>query len=265
MTTFHLKKLAYGAIYYLPNILNLSISTGQIPKTWHKSIIIPILKPARTTTSVRTGAPVCSAQRPSSGKAPTAQNTFTHPFPPCSTWLSDETFDMHCTVDDHRRHCCRLIKKKAGSSNDACRARSDSCIRQCQPSTTALLCLQHQHALNNPSLALQLYAWQTSKVHFRKKESKNRKVKTIVVQGLVLSPALFNYYLADFQTQPPNIKLVKYADDITMYTSGPVVADLINGLDIYLLQVLDYINNKKLTVSTAKSTVARPTRQLAAQ
>ena len=34
-----------------------------------------------------------------------------------------------------------------------------------------------------------------------------------------------------------------------------MVADSINGLNIYLSQVLNYINNKKLTVSTAKSTV----------
>ena len=61
--------------------------------------------------------------------------------------------------------------------------------------------------------------------------------------------------MADFPTPPPNIKLIKYADDITIYTSGPVVADLINGLNIYLSQVLNYINSKKLTVSTAKSTV----------
>ena len=92
-------------------------------------------------------------------------------------------------------------------------------------------------------------------VHFRQQESKSRKVKTGVVQGEVLSPALLNYYLADFPTPPPNFKLIKYADNITIYTSGPVVADLINGLNIYLSQVLNYINNKKLTVSTTKSTV----------
>ena len=94
-----------------------------------------------------------------------------------------------------------------------------------------------------------------TKVHFRQKKYISREVKTGVVQGGVLSPALFNYYLADFPTSPPNIKLIKYADYITIYTSGPVVADLINGLNIYLSQVLNYINNNKLTVSTAKSTV----------
>ena len=78
-------------------------------------------------------------------------------------------------------------------------------------------------------------------------------MKTRVVQGGDLSPALFNYYLADFQTPPPSIRLIKYVDDITIYLSEPVVADLINGLNIYLSQVLNYI--KKLTVSSGKSTV----------
>ena len=96
------------------------------------------------------------------GRASTAQNIDTHPFPPCSTWLSTETLNMHCIVNVHRRHCCRLLKKKAGSPNSAHRARSDSCIRQCGPSTTARLCLQHQLTGNNPSLVLQLFAEQKS-------------------------------------------------------------------------------------------------------
>ena len=87
------------------------------------------------------------------------------------------------------------------------------------------------------------------KVHFWRHESKSRKVKTGVVQGGVLSPALFNYYLADFPTLPPNIKLIKYADDIIIYTSGPVSADLFNGINIYLSQELNYINSKKLSVN----------------
>ena len=94
-----------------------------------------------------------------------------------------------------------------------------------------------------------------AKVNFWQKESKSRNVIAGVVQGGVLSPALFNYYLADFPTLPPNIKLIKFADDNTIYKSRPVVADLINGLNIYLSQVLNYINNKKVTVSTDKYTV----------
>ena len=65
-----------------------------------------------------------------------------------------------------------------------------------------------------------------------------------MVQGGVLSPALFKYYLADFPTPPPNTKLIKYADDITICIYGPVMADLINGLNIYLSQVLNYSTTK---------------------
>ena len=96
------------------------------------------------------------------GKAPAAQNTDTHPFLICSKWLSVETLDMHCTVVGHRRHCFRRLKKKALSPNSARRVRFDSCIRQFGPSRTTRLCLQHQHTGNNPSLAKQLHAEQTS-------------------------------------------------------------------------------------------------------
>ena len=78
-----------------------------------------------------------------------------------------------------------------------------------------------------------------------------------MLQGGVQSPALFNYYLAGIAATPQNIKLIMYADDIAIYTSGPVEVDLIKGLNLYLSQVLTYIINKKLTVSTVKSTVAR--------
>ena len=46
---------------------------------------------------------------------------------------------------------------------------------------------------------------------------------------------------------------------MTLPSTHPVVADLINGLNIYLSQVLNYINNEKLTVSTAKSSVTLST------
>ena len=125
--------------------------------------------------------------------------------------------------------------------------------------------MDHQQLLDyvfNTNLPATIRRWlnnymqnRRAKVHFREKESKIRKVKTEVVQVGVLSPALFNYNLADFPPPPPNIMLIKYADDITIYTSDPVVADLINGLNICLSQVLNYINNEKLRVSSAKSTV----------
>ena len=151
MSTLHLKKLAQCAINYLTNIFNLSISTGQIPEIWHKAIIIPILKPGKDNNIGKNWRPIsllCQA----------AKNTDTQPFPPCSTWPSNR----------NTQHAMSTITVDiaAGSPNSAHRARADSCIRQCGPSTTARLCPQHQHTLNNPSLTLQLCIEQTSQSSF---------------------------------------------------------------------------------------------------
>ena len=193
------------------------------------------------------------------GKATAAQNTDTHQFPPCSAWLSAEALDMHCTVNDYRRHCCRLLRKQPALRT----------VLVALDLTAAFDNVDHQQlhdCVFYTNLPATIRRWlynymqnRRAKVHFRQRESKSRKVKTGVVQGGVLSPALFNYYQADFPTPPPNVKLIKYADYITIYTTGPVVDYLINGLNIYLSQVLNYINNKKLTVSTARSTVTLST------
>ena len=167
MSTLHLKKLTQGAINYLTNIFNMSISNGQIPEIWHKAIIIPILRPGKDNNigmNLRPISLLCPAAKMLEKlllhKILThihfhpAQHGFRPKHSTCTT-LSTITADS-----------CRLLKKKACSPNSACCARSDSCIRQCGPSTTARLCLQHQHTLNNLCLALQLCAQQTSQSSF---------------------------------------------------------------------------------------------------
>ena len=188
------------------------------------------------------------------GIASAAKNTDTHPFPPCSTWPSAK----HST-------CTALSTITADIAAGKSRKKpAHRTVLVALDLTAAFDNVDHQKLLDyvyNTNLPAKIRRWlynymqnRRAKVHFRQKESKSRKIKTGVVQGVV-SPALFNYYLAVFPTLPPNIKLIKYVNDITIYTSGPVMADLINGLNIYLSQVHNYIDNKKLTVSTAKSTV----------
>ena len=151
----------------------------------------------------------------------------------------------------HALHCQRSPPKLLPASNE--KKPAHRAVLVALDLTAAFDNVNHQQLLdcvfctNLPATIRRwLYSYvqkRRAKVHFRQKESKSRKVKTGVVQGGVLSPALFNYYLADFPTPPPNIMLIKYADDNTIYTSGPVVADLINGLNIYLSHVLNYIKN----------------------
>ena len=170
ISTIHLKKLAQGAINYLTNVFNLSISTGQIPVIWHKAMIIPILEPGKDNN-------IGKNWRPISQLCPAAKTLekllllkiLTHiPFHPAQHGFRPK--HSTCTaLSTITTDIAAGFSKKAVSSNSACRARSDSCIRQCGPSTTTRLCHQHQHAFSNPSLAPQLYAEQTSQSSFSAK------------------------------------------------------------------------------------------------
>ena len=159
MSTHHLKKLAHGAIKYLTNIFNLSISTGQIPEIWHKSVIIQILKSGKDNNIGKIWRPIsllCPAAKMLEKlllpKILThipfhhAQHGF-RPIHSKCTALSTITADI----------AAGFSRKKVCSSNSTRRARSHKYIRQSEPSITARLCLQHQHTGNKPSLALQLY------------------------------------------------------------------------------------------------------------
>ena len=254
MSTLHLKNLDQGAINYLTKIFILSILTGKIPKIWHKAIIIPILKPGKDNNIGKNWRPIsqlCPAAK--TLKRLLMQKILTHiPFhlaqhgirPKHSICTSLSTITSDIAAGFSRKKPAHRIVLVAIDL------------------TAAFDNVDHQQLLDcvfNINIPATIRRWfynymqnRPAKVHFRQKESKSRKVKKGVIQGGVLSPALFNYYLVDFTTPPPNIRLIKHVDDITIYTSVPVMTDLINGLNINLSQVLNYINNNKLTASTAK-------------
>ena len=243
INTLHLKKITQGAINYLTYIFNLSISTGQIPEIWHKATIIPILKPGKDND-------IGKNWRPISLLCPAAKTLVKLLLPKILTHILFHPA-QHGLRPKHST-CTALSTITADIAAGFSRKNTaHRTVLVALDLTAAFDNVDHQQLLecvfntNLPATTLRwLYNYmqnRRAKVHFRQKESKSRKVKTGVVQGVVLSPALFNYYLADFPTPPPNIKLIKYADDITIYTSGWVVADLINGLNIYLSQVLNYI------------------------
>ena len=97
-----------------------------------------------------------------------------HPFPPCSTFLSAETLDMHCSVVDHRRHCYRLFGKKPTHRTELVTL----------DLTAAFENVDHQQLLDcvyNTNIPATICRWlnnymqnRRAKVHFRQQESKSR-------------------------------------------------------------------------------------------
>ena len=90
---------------------------------------------------------------------------------------------------------------------------------------------------------------------FRGTKSSTRIVRTGVPQESKLSPSLFNYYIADMLRPTPPVKRVCYADDITVWASGPKIPQLESMINKYLRDVSIYLKDNSLLISAPKSTV----------
>ena len=90
---------------------------------------------------------------------------------------------------------------------------------------------------------------------FRSTKSSTRIVRTDVPQGSKLSPSLFNDYIADMPRPTPPVKRVCYADDITVWATGPKIPQLEFMITNYLRDVSIYLKDNSLLISTPKSTV----------
>ena len=94
-----------------------------------------------------------------------------------------------------------------------------------------------------------------SETSFRGTKSSTRIVRTGVPQGSKLSPSLFNYYRADMPRPTPPVKRVCYADDITVWATGPKIPQLESMINSYLREVSIYLKDNSLLISAPKSTV----------
>ena len=91
--------------------------------------------------------------------------------------------------------------------------------------------------------------------NFRGIKSSTKIVRTCVPQGFKLSPSLFNYYIADMPRPTPPVKRVCYADDITVWASGPKIPLLELMINSYLRDGDICLKENSLFISSPKSTV----------
>ena len=90
---------------------------------------------------------------------------------------------------------------------------------------------------------------------FRGTKSSTRIVRTGVPKGSKLSPALFNYYIADMPSPNTPVKRVCYAYDITVWASGPKIPLVESMINIYLREINIYLKENSLLISAPTSTV----------
>ena len=257
ISNLHLKNLGNNGIMYLTKIFNLSVKESTIPDIWKSSIIIPLLKPGKK-------AEESNSYRPVSLLCPSIK---------ILERLLIPTLNEHLVIPSHQ-HGFRQQHSTVTALNEFNIQVSTGFNKKRPPERTVLLQIDLSKAfdmvshdkllkdLNNTSLPGSLKRWFTCylrgrqcRTRFRNSLSSSRNIRTGVPQGAVTSPILFNFYLTNLPKPPEGVKVVQYADDISIYATGKDIPALTVAINGYAKRVSEYLKERELLVSPEKSTV----------
>ena len=81
------------------------------------------------------------------------------------------------------------------------------------------------------------------------------KLPQLIAAAFSCSSILFNFYLNAIPAPPDGIKLVQYADDISVFATGTVLHNMASLINSYSEKLTDFLSERDLIVSPEKSTV----------
>jgi hypothetical protein len=257
LTVFHLKHLGENAIKYLTHVYNLSVTKCDIPAIWKESIIIPLQKPGKDPSAA-------ASYRPISLLSPVAKILEKLMLPYLNQHLPPQPH-QHGFRPKHSTVSALLNISTSVASGFNKRRPPDRTIVVALDLTKAFDSLDHCTLLDkisNTTLPGSITRWLANYLHgrqartsFRNQVSRKRNIKVGTPQGSIISPTLFNYYISDLPTPPHPIKMVSYADDITVFVSGPHIPPLTRLLNGYLPAITNHLASLSLAISPAKSSV----------
>ena len=250
-----MKHLGPKAISYLTNIFNNVVNQATLPPMWKVGRIIPLLKPKKPADEGPSYRPISLLSPPvkileSIILAPIQESIsladHQHGFRKGrSTMTALQDITDHVKFGLNRQ---KPVNRTVMVAVDLSRA-FDTVNHETLIKDIADLPLN-----NNIKCFLVSYLrGRQTYVEFRGAKSKHRKMRQGVPQGGVLSPVLFNLYMAKIPTPPANIKLVTYADDSTVLCSGPKIEPLCLDLNIYLTTLNEWFKERNLEISAPKS------------
>ncbi|MCP4055272.1 MAG: reverse transcriptase family protein [Mesoflavibacter sp.] len=250
-----LKNLGPHGIKFLTVIFNKSLKTTIIPTIWKTAKIIPLLKPGKP-------ANLGTSYRPVSLLSPAAKIFEALLLPHVTTSIDlanhQHGFRKGRSTTTALQSILEHINKGLNMKKPVHRT-----VSVAIDLSKAFDTVDHQLLLNdinnlplNDYIIRFLCAYLRGRytyVFFRNAKSKNRKVKQGVPQGGVLSPILFNLYMASMPPPPGKIKIVSYADDGNLLNSGPKIEPLVKQLNIYLSTLNNWFKSRNLFISPSKS------------
>lgn len=251
-----LKHLGPNGVKFLTCLLNLSLETLKIPQVWKTARIVPLLKPGKNSDQAK-------SYRPISLLSPVAK---------LLEKLLLPAFTDNIELADHQ-HGFRKNHSTTTALHQI-HGHISYGLNQKQPCRrTIMVALDMSRAFDTVALETllddifdttlppRIKRWtynyligRQTFVEFRNSKSYYRRMKQGVPQGGVLSPTLFNLYISKMPTPLPGIKLVSYADDITLLVTGNNIEEMTEMLNTYLVSLNTWMNSRNLKLSPEKST-----------
>ena len=256
VTNHHLKHLGPKALELLTKTFNLSWQRNIIPSIWKKSIIIPILKPNKPPEDPASYRPISLLSCPSKVLERLILNKIQHAIQPAN--------HQHGYRKGHSTstHLITLTDFIAKGFNEKPAARSILVALDASKAFDRVPRAKLMDTILSLDLPINDKRWLCSYLSDRRGAVKlndslshYRTIKNGVPQGGVLSPVLFNLFVANAPEPPENILLLSYADDFVVASKHPKVRTAKDHLQRYISQLDQWFQAKQLQLSPTKSTV----------
>ncbi len=250
-----LKHLGPYGIRFLTKIYNICVNTSTIPSIWKTARIIALLKPGKP-------ADQGSSYRPISLLSPLAKTLESVLLPQVteSVKLAKHQHGFRkapfttTALQNINNHITKGLNKKPPVDRTVLVAID---LSRAFDTVNHDILLDDINELNlNDNIKRFLCAYLRGRqtyVVFRGSKSTYRKMNQGVPQGGVLSPLLFNLYMAKMPQPPEGTVLETYADDTTILRSGRFIEPICQELNKYLITLTDWFSSRNLFISPSKS------------
>ena len=256
LSALHLKHLGRNGISFLTRLFNLSLQAADIPAIWKASIVVPVPKPGKPLdegSSYRPISLLCPEVKvlerlllPELAQSLTPNRT-QHGFRP-----------RHSTVTA----TIPLVTMIARGFNTPKPAARTGLISVDLSKAFDIIerdkLLAKVDATNlSPNLKRWLLAYmrdRKSRVRYQGVFSKWRITKLGVPQGSVISPLLFNFFLADLEIDSTDLNQ-SYADDLHGAASSRDLDVIADSLNLAAGEIESWVNDNGMAISAPKSTV----------
>ncbi len=253
-----LKHLGPNGIGAIVSLFNQSIRLNSIPTLWKLSTIIPILKPGKSPTLPASYRPIsllCVLSKVLERLVLSKTEPFIRLSPSQHGFRS-----LHSTSTLLTSLCQSTLE---GLNHGKPALRSLVCAIDISKAFDTVPRYVLISKILRSGIPTPYRKWlanfvsgRQGRISWRGVTSKTRMFPNGVPQGAVLSPSLFNLFLADLPSpQVASVSVFSYADDVTILSQHPQVDVAAEHLQNYIHLLEDWLSSNRMAVSAEKSSL----------